>query len=64
MRAPRAAEATPILQSAVAMSRERQGADHGRTGEAELVLAECYMAAGKLTDAEEPLRPARIVLMK
>ena len=60
----RAREALPIVQSAVAMSRALHGADHWRTGEAELVLAECLMAVGDLPGAGEPLRTGREVLMK
>ena len=60
----RAAEALPIAQSAVTMSRAVHGADHWRTGEAELVLAECMIAAGDRSGASEPLRAGREVLMK
>ena len=60
----RAAEALPIVQSAVAMSRALHGADHWRTGEAELVLAECLIATGDRHDAGEPLRTGREALMK
>jgi hypothetical protein len=60
----RAAEALPIVQSALAMSRALHGADHWRTGEAELVLAECLIALGDLPGAGEPLRSGREVLLK
>ncbi|HSU94556.1 MAG TPA: tetratricopeptide repeat protein [Gemmatimonadaceae bacterium] len=60
----RAAEALPIVQSAVTMSRALHGADHWRTGEAELVLAECLIATGDRHDAGEPLRTGREALMK
>ena len=60
----RAAEALPIVQSAVEMSRSLLGADHWRTGEAELVLAECMIVGGDLAGAREPLRTGRDVLMK
>jgi serine/threonine protein kinase len=60
----RAGEALPIAQSAVTMSRALHGADHWRTGEAELVLAECLIAMGDLPGAGEPLHNGREVLMK
>jgi eukaryotic-like serine/threonine-protein kinase len=60
----RAAEALPIVQSAVAMSRALHGADHWRTGEAELVLAECMIAGGDRSGAREPLRAGREALIK
>jgi eukaryotic-like serine/threonine-protein kinase len=60
----RAGEALPIAQSAVSMSRALHGADHWRTGEAELVVAECLMAAGDRSAAGEPLRSGREALMK
>jgi serine/threonine protein kinase/tetratricopeptide (TPR) repeat protein len=60
----RAKEALPVLESAVAMSRERQGATHWRTGESEVVLARCWMELGRADSAEAPLRDARVVLDK
>jgi eukaryotic-like serine/threonine-protein kinase len=60
----RAPEALPILQSALAMSRALHGADHWRTGEAELVLAECMIAVGDRSGAREQLRAGREALIK
>lgn len=60
----RAKEALPVLESAVAMSRERQGPTHWRTGEAEVVLARCWMELGRADSAEAPLRDAQAVLDK
>lgn len=60
----RAKEAVPLLHSTVAMSREQVGADHWRTGEAELVLAESFLVLGEADSAEAPLRDGRAVLMK
>ena len=60
----RAKEALPVLESAVAMSRERQGPEHWRTGESEIVLAQCWMHLGRADSAEAPLREGREVLEK
>jgi serine/threonine protein kinase/tetratricopeptide (TPR) repeat protein len=60
----RAAEALPVMRSAAAMSSERQGADHWRTGESELVLGECFLALGQADSAEAHVRDGRNVLMK
>ena len=60
----RGGEALPIAQSAVTMSRALHGPDHWRTGEAELVLAECLIADGNRSAAGEPLRSGREALMK
>jgi hypothetical protein len=48
----------------VAMSTARQGADHWRTAEAQLVLAEALAATGNVAKADETLRPAAVVLEK
>jgi serine/threonine protein kinase/tetratricopeptide (TPR) repeat protein len=63
-RTHRAKEALPLLRSTVAMSRAQVGADHWRTGEAELVLAESFLALGEADSAEAPLREGRAVLAK
>jgi serine/threonine-protein kinase len=60
----RASEALPILESTVAMSIKRLGADHWRTAEADVVLAECLMAVGEVDSAEAPLSEGRAVLEK
>ena len=60
----RAPDGLPVMTSAVTMSLARLGAEHWRTGEAWLVLAECHLAMGDATDAEEPLRKANAVLPK
>lgn len=58
----RARDALPVIKSVVSMSLARLGAEHWRTGEAQLVLAECHLAMGDAADAEEPLRKASAVL--
>ena len=60
----RAPEALPVMKSAVAMSLDRLGAEHWRTAEAQLVLAECYIARGDAAAAEDPLRKGSTVLSK
>ncbi|MEP7066433.1 MAG: serine/threonine-protein kinase [Gemmatimonadota bacterium] len=60
----RVKESVPVLESTVAMSRSRQGADHWRTGEAELVLGEAYLAMRDIGRAAELLRAGREVLLK
>jgi serine/threonine protein kinase/Flp pilus assembly protein TadD len=60
----RSAEALPVLRSAVGMSQERLGAEHWRTGESQVVLAECLMALGNADSAAVPLRAGRAVLVK
>jgi tetratricopeptide (TPR) repeat protein len=60
----RVKEAVPVIEGALEMSRKRFGADHWRTGEAQLVLAECLMAMGEVDSAEAPLREGRAVLDK
>jgi serine/threonine protein kinase/Tfp pilus assembly protein PilF len=60
----RAKEAVPAIEGAVEMSRKRLGADHWRTGEAQLVLAECLMTLGDYTKAAQPLREGSEVLEK
>jgi tetratricopeptide (TPR) repeat protein len=60
----RAREAVPAIEGAVAMSQKRLGADHWRTGEAQLVLAECLMALGDYTKAAQPLSEGSDILEK
>jgi len=60
----RAKEALPMLERTVAMSRERSGPVHWRTGETELVLGECQLALGDIDGAEATLREAVQVLQK
>src|SRR5665213_1435017 len=60
----RAKEAVPAIEGAVEMSEKRLGADHWRTGEAQLVLAECLMALGDYTKAAQPLREGSDILEK
>ena len=60
----RAKEALPLLESVVAMSRARQGPQHWRTGESEVVLARCWMELGRADSADAPLRDGRAVLDK
>ena len=57
-------QAIPVLKSAVAMSRARQGPDHWRTGEAEIVLARAFMDAGNFSEAREPLEAGKHALEK
>ncbi len=59
-----ATEAIPVLKSAVEMSRVRQGPDHWRTGEADIVLARALMDVGNFHDAREPLENGKRVLGK
>jgi thioredoxin-like negative regulator of GroEL len=56
--AGRAREALPLLERAAALSRERFGAGHWRTGEAELAQAIALVEAGEVARAESPLREA------
>ncbi len=60
----RATEAVPLLRSTVAMCRAQVGADHWRTGEAEIVLAESFLSLGEADSAEASLRAGRPVLVK
>ena len=48
----------PLLERAVAMSRERFGANDWRTGEAQLALGVCLSALGQPAKAEPLLREA------
>jgi eukaryotic-like serine/threonine-protein kinase len=54
----RDAEAIPLLERALAMSRDRFGPDHWRTGEAQLALGIALTASGHPGKAEPILRQA------
>ena len=60
----RVKEAVPTMKGAVDMSVKRLGAEHWRTAEAEVVLAECLMAMGEYGAAAQPLKAGSEVLEK
>jgi serine/threonine protein kinase/tetratricopeptide (TPR) repeat protein len=58
----KASEALPLLERAVAMSRERFGANHWRTGDAQLALGTALIGSGQLERAEPVLREAQTII--
>jgi len=58
----RAAEALPLLQRALELSRERFGREDWRTGEAALALGLCLASSGQQVRAEPLLREAASTL--
>ena len=56
----RAPEALPLLESALALSRERFGADHWRSGEAQLALGQALLESNDRIRAEPMLREAAV----
>ena len=58
----KAEEALPLLERAVGMSRERFGANHWRTGDAQLARGTALMALGQQGRAEPVLREAFTII--
>jgi hypothetical protein len=54
----RPAEALPLVEHALALSRERFGPDHWRTGEAQFAVAVVLSATGQSARADPLLRQA------